>query len=86
MVKEAMVIDVVTKTGALSRNRKINETLASTAKNIEKPSPTWRRTGFGRDSTTVFPLVRIYQSSVRPGISSRMEKGIISPEMIGRVR
>lgn len=86
MVREATVIKVVAKTGPFSRNLQIKETFAATAKNIEMASIASRPTGVFCVSSSPLRPVGMYHLSVRPEISSRMEKGITSPTITGRIR
>ena len=85
-VREVIVIRVVAKTGPFSRNRVIKETLATRANNREIVSITFRLGGLCGVSAAMFRLVRTCQLSVRPEISSRMEKGMTNPEITGRMR
>ena len=85
MVSVIIAISVFVLT-FLSKNLKIKAIFAIKADAIEMLIPASRRALFFLDSAITLFSVRIYQCSVRPGISSRMENGITIPEKIGSQR
>jgi hypothetical protein len=67
----------------ISMKRNTKHTFAMTADVMLKARPTLRIAGFGLESTVILLFVRMYQCSVSPGISSKMENGITILEMMG---
>lgn len=64
----------------------IRQTFAINAQAMLNPMPTSRMIGLGRYSTVWLFSVRMYQCSVNPGISNRIENGMMTPDMIGVYR
>lgn len=69
-----------------SEKRTTRKALARITQAMLKARATLRRTGLGRISVVTSFSVRIYQSPVRLGIDSMIEKEIIMPENMGSKR
>lgn len=85
MVSVAIAISVDVRT-FLSKNLKTIAILAISAQAIDILIPASRSALFFLDSIVWLFSVTIYQCSVRPGISRRMENGITIPEKMGSQR
>ncbi len=79
---EAKVISLIPR----SAKRTTRKAFARKAKAMLNAIPTSSRTGLGRISVVTLFSVRMYQCPTKLGIESIIEKGIMIPEKMGRVR